>query len=146
MPLFGLSSPGPFFGNKVRAFWNLQILGWTGWLGLRGVSSLAGGQALDFLIPVVVSAITGFSVTLVLSVCYGALISKRPILMWGASFGLLIVATSLWAFIDAWVIQIVNDNSESVFTGLLLGALYIDRSEAHTSELESLMRLSYPVF
>src|SRR3546814_12614238 len=96
MPLFGLSSPGPFFGNKVRAFWNLQILGWTGWLGLRGVSSLAGGQALDFLIPVVVSAITGFSVTLVLSVCYGALISKRPILMWGASFGLLIVATSLW--------------------------------------------------
>src|SRR3546814_8320714 len=136
MPLFGLSSPGPFFGNKVRAFWNLQILGWTGWLGLRGVSSLAGGQALDFLIPVVVSAITGFSVTLVLSVCYGALISKRPILMWGASFGLLIVATSLWAFIDAWVIQMVNANSESGFT----------RSAEHTSELQSLMRNSYGVY
>src|SRR3546814_9596936 len=57
---------------------------------------------------------------------FRSLISKRPILMWGASFGLLIVATSLWAFIDAWVIQIVNDNSESGFTGLLLGALYID--------------------
>src|SRR3546814_15236209 len=81
MPLFGLSSPGPFFGNKVRAFWNLQILGWLGWLGLRGVSGLAGGQSFGFLIPVVVSAITGFSVTLLLSVCYRALFSKRPILM-----------------------------------------------------------------
>src|SRR3546814_18483526 len=80
----------------------------------------------DFLFPVVVSACTGFSFPLVLSVCYGALISKRPILMWGASFGLLIVATSLWAFIDASVIQFVNANSESGFTGLLLGALYID--------------------
>src|SRR3546814_20549368 len=46
--------------------------------------------------------------------------------MWGASFGLLIVATSLWAFIDAWVIQIVNPNSESGFTGLLLALVYVD--------------------
>src|SRR3546814_7837286 len=89
MSLFVISSPGPFFGIKVRAFWNLQILGWLGWLGLRGVSGLAGGQSFGFLIPVVVSAITGFSVTLILSVCYRALFSKRPILMWGASFGLL---------------------------------------------------------
>src|SRR3546814_16302427 len=66
------------------------------WLGLRGVWGLAGGQSFGFLIPVVVSAITGFSVTLILSVCYRALFSKRPILMWGASFGLLIVATSPW--------------------------------------------------
>src|SRR3546814_10905985 len=106
--------------------------------------------------------------------------------MWGASFGLLIVATSLWAFIDAWVIQIVNANSESGFTGLLLGALYfyattlaawsalyfainyflqleeqtdrllrleaqaasaqLARSEEHTSELQSLMRISYDAF
>src|SRR3546814_13216054 len=105
MPLFGLSSPGPFFGNKVRAFWNLQILGWLGWLGLRGVSGLAGGQSFGFLIPVVVSAITGFSVTLILSVFYRALFSQRPILMWGASFVLLIVETSMWAFIYAWVIM-----------------------------------------
>src|SRR3546814_19865620 len=102
MPLFGLSSPGPFFGNKVRAFWNLQILGWLGWLGLRGVSGLAGGQSFGFLLPVVVSAITGFSVTLILSFCYRALFSKRPIPFGGASFGLLLVPTSLWAFLIAW--------------------------------------------
>src|SRR3546814_14675284 len=102
MPLFGLSSPGPFFGNKVRAFWNLQILGWLGWLGLRGVSGLAVGQSFGFLIPVVVSAITGFSVTLILSVCYRTLFSTRPSPIWGASFSLRIFPTRPWALLPPW--------------------------------------------
>ena len=126
MPLFGLSSPGPFFDNKVRAFWNLQILGWFAWLGLRGVSGLANGQPLAFLIPQTVSAITGFSLSLILSVCYRTLINRRPLLMWGVSFGLAGIATALWAFIDAWVAQIQNPASEAGFTSLLLGAVYID--------------------
>ncbi|WP_428631342.1 sensor histidine kinase [Sphingopyxis sp.] len=126
MPLFRLSSPGPFFDNKVRAFWNLQILGWAAWLGLRGVSGLANGQPLAFLIPQTISAITGFSLSLILSVCYRTLISRRPLLMWGVSFGLSGLATALWAFIDAWVAQIQNPSSEAGFTGLLLGAVYID--------------------
>jgi signal transduction histidine kinase len=126
MSLFGLSSPGPFFGNKVRAFWNLQILGWAAWLGLRGVSGLANGQSFSFLIPQTISAITGFSLSLILSVCYRTLISRRPLLMWGVSFGLAGLATALWAFIDAWVAQIQNPASEAGFTSLLLGAVYID--------------------
>ena len=126
MPLFGLSSPGPFFGDKIRAFWNLQILGWLAWLGLRGVSGLANGQSFTFLIPQVISAITGFSLTLILSVCYRALINRRPILMWSVSLGLAGLATALWAFIDAWVAQIQNPASEAGFTSLLLGAIYID--------------------
>ena len=126
MPIFGFSSPEPFFGNKVRAFWNLQLLGWAAWLGLRGVSGLANGQPFTFLIPQTISAITGFSLTLVLSVCYRALINRRPLLMWGVSFGLAGIATALWAFIDAWVAQIQNPASEAGFTSLLLGAVYID--------------------
>ncbi|PQM25865.1 sensor histidine kinase [Sphingopyxis lindanitolerans] len=126
IPLFGFSSPGPFFSDKVRAFWNLQFLGWAAWLGLRGVSGLANGQSLTFLIPMLISAITGFSLTLILSVCYRTLISRRPILMWGVSFGLAGLATALWAFIDAWVSQIQNPSSELGFTGLLLGSFYID--------------------
>ncbi|AQA00965.1 sensor histidine kinase [Sphingopyxis sp. QXT-31] len=128
MPLFGLSTPGPFFGNKIRAFWNLQILGWLGWLGLRGVSGLANGQAWSFLVQPIVSAITGFSLTLILAVCYRTLINRRPIVMWGISLGLAAVATALWAFIDAWVAQILNPASETGFTSLLLGAVYIDAS------------------
>jgi sensor histidine kinase YesM len=126
MPLFRLHSPGPFFDNKVRAFWNLQLLGWAAWLGLRGVSGLANGQPFTFLVPQTISAITGFSLTLILSVCYRSLISRRPLLMWGVSFGLAGVATALWAFIDAWVQQIQNPASEVGFTSLLLGAIYID--------------------
>jgi len=128
MPLFGLSTPGPFFGNKIRAFWNLQILGWLGWLGLRGVSGLANGQAWSFLVQPIVSAIAGFSLTLILAVCYRTLINRRPIVMWGISLGLAAVATALWAFIDAWVAQILNPASETGFTSLLLGAVYIDAS------------------
>lgn len=124
--LFGFSSPGPFFGNKVRAFWNLQLLGWAAWFGLRGISGLANGQSFSFLIPQMISAITGFSLTLILSVCYRALINRRPILMWGVSLGLAGLATALWAFIDAWVAQIQNPASEAGFTSLLLGAIYID--------------------
>ena len=126
MPLFRLTSPGPFFDNKVRAFWNLQLLGWAAWLGLRGVSGLANGQPFTFLVPQTISAITGFSLSLILSVCYRALISRRPLLMWGVSFGLSGIATALWAFIDAWVAQIQNPASEAGFTSLLLGAMYID--------------------
>ncbi len=126
MPLFRLTSPGPFFDNKVRAFWNLQILGWAAWLGLRAISGLANGQSFTFMIPQTISAITGFSLSLLLSVCYRALINRRPLFMWGVSFGLAGVATALWAFIDAWVAQIQNPASEAGFTSLLLGAMYID--------------------
>lgn len=126
MPLFGLHSPGPFFDNKVRAFWNLQLLGWAGWLALRGVSGLANGQSLAFMVPQTVSAITGFSLSLLLSVCYRLLISRRPLVMWSVSIALVSIATMLWAFIDAWVAQIQNPTGELGFTGLLVGAFYID--------------------
>lgn len=126
MSFISLSSPGPFFDNKVRAFWHLQILGWLAWLGLRGLSGLANGQPLSYLVPQIISAITGFSLTLMLSVCYRALIQKRPILMWSVSLLLAALATALWAFIDAWAAQIQNPGNEAAFTGLLLGALYID--------------------
>lgn len=126
MSLLELSTPGPFFDNKVRAFWRLQILGWSAWLGLRGLSGLANGQPLAYLIPQIISAITGFSLTLLLSVCYRSLIHRRPILMWSASLALAVLATALWAFIDAWAAQIQNPASDAAFTGLLLGALYID--------------------
>ena len=31
----------PFFENRVRAFWALQAAGWSGYLLLRGVSSVS---------------------------------------------------------------------------------------------------------
>ncbi len=126
MTLLPLSTSAPFFDDKGRAFWRLQSLGWFGWLVLRGVSGLANGQAWTFLIPQSISAITGFSLTLLLSVFYRQLINQRPLWMWLVSFVLAGLATSLWAFIDAWVAQIQNPASEIGFTSLFLAAFYID--------------------
>ncbi len=126
MSLLALSDQGPFFDDKVRAFWRLQTLGWLGWLGLRGVSGLATGQPIGFLVPQTISAITGFSLTLILSVFYSQLIDRRPLWMWSLSFILAGLATGLWAFIDAWIAQIQRPTSEVGFTSLFLAAFYID--------------------
>ena len=56
----------PFFENKSRAFWTLQAVGWTGYLLLRGASTLTN-LSLDTIIPVIVEAIVGYCVTLLLS-------------------------------------------------------------------------------
>lgn len=118
--------PQPFFGNKNRAFWNLQSAGWAGALILRGLSGIANGQPLSFLVPVIISTITGYSITLLLSVIYKSLIHRKPIVTWGSTIAVLIAAAALFAFIDAWVFLIQNPATESGFGTLFLGAFFLD--------------------
>ncbi|MEO9468366.1 histidine kinase [Parasphingorhabdus sp.] len=118
--------PQPFFGNKNRAFWNLQSAGWAGALILRGLSGVANGQPLSFLVPVIISTITGYSITLLLSVIYKSLIHRKPIVTWGSTIAVLIGAAALFAFIDAWVFLIQNPGTESGFGTLFLGAFFLD--------------------
>jgi len=118
--------PQPFFGNKNRAFWNLQSAGWAGALVLRGLSGIANGQPLSFLVPVIISTITGYSISLLLSVMYKGLIHRRPIVTWGTSIAALVSAAALFAFIDAWVFLIQNPAAESGFGTLFLGAFFLD--------------------
>jgi hypothetical protein len=56
----------PFFADKNRAFWNLQTLGWLGAFLLRASSTIANGQPLSSLVPVLISTVTGYSVTLLI--------------------------------------------------------------------------------
>lgn len=77
------AAPTPFFGNKNRAFWRLQFLGWIGALLLRGMSSLANAVPWSFLIIMIIATITGFSISLILSVIYRALINRRALVTWG---------------------------------------------------------------
>jgi signal transduction histidine kinase len=100
--------PTPFFANKNRAFWRLQVLGWSGALLLRAMSSLANGQPLSFLVLILIASLTGFSISLILSVAYRYLITQRPLVTWGVTALLLPVAVGVYAFIDAWVIQLEN--------------------------------------
>ncbi|AOR77745.1 histidine kinase [Novosphingobium resinovorum] len=117
--------PIPFFADKDRAFWRLQFIGWGGAMVLRTMSTLANNQSSASLVLVVIATITGFSVSLVLSVIYRALIKRRPIVTWGLTALMLPVAVALHAFIDAWVISLWRGEGDS-FAQLFLGVFYFD--------------------
>ena len=118
--------PQPFFDNKNRAFWNLQSAGWAGALVLRGLSGIANGQPLSFLLPIIISTITGYCITLLLSVVYSNLINRRPLVTWGVTAIVLSIAVALFAFIDAWVFLIQNPAVESGFGSLFDGYVFVD--------------------
>ncbi|MFM2370949.1 MAG: hypothetical protein RIS85_671 [Pseudomonadota bacterium] len=118
--------PTPFFGNKNRAFWRLQILGWGGAMLLRAMSSIANAQPWSFLVIVVIATITGFSISLILSVIYRALINRRPLVTWGVTALSLSIAVGLYAFIDSWVISLYRQGGDASFAQLFLGVLYLD--------------------
>jgi len=118
--------PTPFFKDKNRAFWRLQSIGWGGALILRTATIIANDLPLDFLLLVIVSAVTGFSISLVLSVIYGQLISRRPLVTWGTTAISLAVAVALSAFINAWALSVYQSGSETSFANLMLGVFYMD--------------------
>ena len=59
--------PTPFFKDKNRAFWRLQVIGWGGAMVLRAATAIANDLPLDFLVVVVIAAITGLSISLILT-------------------------------------------------------------------------------
>ncbi|MEP5937740.1 MAG: sensor histidine kinase [Erythrobacter sp.] len=118
--------PTPFFDNKNKAFWNLQLAGWGGAFLLRAMSALANGQPLDLLAVILVTTITGFSISLVLSVIYRQLISKQPLFTWGTTAMVLIGAVILHGSVDAWVQGIYYaGSSETTFAQRFIGLSYI---------------------
>jgi sensor histidine kinase YesM len=118
--------PIPFFANKDRAFWRLQIIGWGGAMLLRTMSALANNQSLASLTLVLIATITGFSISLILSVIFRTLIRQRAIVTWGLTVVFLPIAVGLHAFIDAWVVSLVRPDSDASFTQLFLGVFYFD--------------------
>ena len=118
--------PVPFFADKNSAFWRLQALGWGGAMLLRAMSSLANEQPLSFLIIVLVATFTGFSISLILSVIFRALIGRKPLVTWGATALVLAVAVSLYAFVDSWMISLYRPSSDPGFASLFLGVFYLD--------------------
>jgi two-component system, LytTR family, sensor kinase len=117
--------PAPFFANKNRAFWRLQVIGWGGAMLLRAMSSLANDQPLSFLVLVLIETITGFSISLLLSVIYRQLITRKPLVTWGVTALVLPLAVGLYAFIDAWVLSLYRPESDSNFVQLFLGVYYL---------------------
>ncbi|MFM7376938.1 MAG: sensor histidine kinase [Erythrobacter sp.] len=116
----------PFFASKNRAFWNLQLAGWGAAFLLRAVSALANQQPFDILALILVTTITGFSISLILSVIYRQLIQQQPLVTWGLTAVVLFFAVLLHASIDAWVQGIYYAATrDTTFAQRLIGLLYL---------------------
>jgi two-component system, LytTR family, sensor kinase len=118
--------PAPFFASKNRAFWNLQLAGWSAAFVLRAVSALVNGQPPGLLTLILVTTITGFSISCILSVIYRQLIRRQPIVTWGATALVLIVAVMVYTSIDAWVQGIYYAGTRDItFAQRFIGLIYI---------------------
>ncbi len=125
MSVIGLR-PQPFFEDKNRAFWNLQSLGWMGAFLLRGLSGIANGQPPSFLVPVLISTVTGYSLTLLMAVGYRTLLRQKPIVTWTTSILVAVAAGAAAAFMDAWVFTTLNPGTDGASLKLFLGAFYLN--------------------
>ena len=119
----------PFFADKNRAFWNLHSAGWAGAVILRAASGIAQGQPVSFLVPILISAVTGYSITLLLSVIYRFLIGQRPFITWSLTFVSVSLATIGYAYIDVWVLQTIRDGVDETQGDHLAGLrrIVVDR-------------------
>jgi sensor histidine kinase YesM len=116
----------PFFEDKNRAFWVLQSTGWTFYLMLRIASGIGNGFGLSFVIPVLTSAATGYSITLVLGAVFRWLIGRRPLLTWLGSVVTVAIAVGLFSAIDSWVFTLVSSGGAQANTSLFLGSVTIN--------------------
>jgi sensor histidine kinase YesM len=118
--------PKPFFEDKNHAFWSLQSLGWLGAFMLRGLSGIANGQPSSFLVPVLISTVTGYSLTLLMAVGYRHLLQQKSIVTWSVSILIAITAGGVSALIDSWVFTTLNPESEKTGLELFLGLSYFN--------------------
>ena len=117
----------PFFSDKNRAFWNLHSAGWGGAAILRSASTIANGQPFSLLVPVLISAVTGFSISLILSVIFRNIIDRRPIITWTITGVSVTAATLIYGYIDVWVLQTIREGAdETPFAQLLVGAIFLN--------------------
>lgn len=118
--------PTPFFANKNKAFWNLQLAGWGGAFLLRALSALANGQSWDLLALILITTVTGFSISLILSVIYRQLISKQALVTWTSAVVVLLGAVIVHASVDAWVQGIYYAGTrDTTFVQRFIGLSYL---------------------
>jgi len=117
-------TPAPFFADKDRAFWRLQFIGWGGTALLRAMTNIANGKP-EQIVVTLIATVTGFSISLILSVIYGSLISRRPLITWSATAVALSFAVVIAAMINGWTLSI-STGSEASFAQTVLSVFYLD--------------------
>ncbi|MBN9505159.1 MAG: histidine kinase [Altererythrobacter sp.] len=116
--------PAPFFADKNRAFWRLQAIGWGGSAVLRTMTNIANGKP-DQIVLTLIATVTGFSISLILSVIYGHLISRRPLVTWVVTAIALAVAVVVSATINGWTLSL-QSGTGAPFATTVVGVLYVD--------------------
>ena len=119
-------SARPFFENKARAFWTLQAVGWSGYLMLRGVSSVSNGLTLTSIIPVIIEAIVGYCITLLLSTLYGFYRRLPRVTGIMLSIFTLAAATFLYATLDAFSFSFIKLAAPGIDLSVLLATLFLN--------------------
>ncbi len=104
----------------------LQSLGWSFYLLLRMVSGTGAGVSLSFVLPLLVSTATGYSVTSIMGGVFRWLITRRPIVTWGLTLLTFLLAVMLTSVIDAWVFNLLDRESADFSGSLFLTALSLN--------------------
>lgn len=119
-------SARPFFENKARALWTLQAVGWSGYLMLRGVSSVSNGLTLTSIIPVIIEAIVGYCITLLLSTLYGYYRRIPRVIGLFLTIATLAAATFLYAVLDAFSFSFIQTATPGITITRMLGFVFLN--------------------
>jgi len=91
-----------FFADKDRAFWLLQIGGWSGYFILRALGGLANNMGVGFVLPTAIITITGFSLTLLMAAAYRRVIEMRVVFVWTLTLFIIVSAAALFSVLEVW--------------------------------------------
>ena len=100
--LQGVGLDGPFFGDKNRAFWVLQSLGWTGFFILRSINGIATSMGVMFVVHTLLLTATGYSITLLMASLYRRLIVMRALWTMLITGVTVVIAAAAFSFIETW--------------------------------------------
>ena len=123
IPVFGKQ---PFFQDKSRAFWVLQTIGWSFYLMLRLASGVGAGMSLSWVVPLLVSTATGYSLTLMMGGVFRWIINRRPIVTWGISVVTFVIAVLVHSMVDAWVFNLLEREGAEFNGALFLSAISLN--------------------
>jgi LytS/YehU family sensor histidine kinase len=113
----------PFFEDKTRAFWILQALGWSFYLMLRVASGVGSGVSTTFIVPLLVTTATGYSITLIMGGVFRWLINRKPVVTWSLSVVCFAMAVTFHSIVDAWVFNLLDREGAGFSGALFLSAL-----------------------
>ena len=116
----------PFFEQKSRAFWMLQAAGWTGYLLLRGVSSVSNAFSFEGVIAVIIETVVGYCITLLLSTLYGYYRRLPRISAILLTIVTLAGATLVYAIIDAFNFSFIRNAEPGITISLVLATLFLN--------------------